>query len=792
MRDWTLGAGAPLAMTLAADFRLSAPDYTNDHIWELELGGGDPPALALRSTYGLRARSMRIFPRFTAQNQTVMDPAGFAVPPQLRHFYPNFLVFEYSPFPDVPITAEYWAPTSQTVAGRFTVTNRTLSTFSLTLELCGQIVPFTGKSFAPSSMQSVIVLVGRSEGLVPVIFMTGGPQPGPGPYPSLTLDLVLAEGETRQITWVQAALGDPESSFELARHTAARSWDAERAKIELVNAAQTIEVYTGDPDWDAAFALAQTSALSLFFNPTRGQVPFPSFVLARQPDHGHSPLFDGSDYSTLWNGQPPLESYYLAGLLPGAPELAAGLLRNFLAIQTAEGKIDGKPGLAGQRGRWLAAPFLASLAWQVYRSGGEEAILAESFPALLAFYHQWFGQEQDRDQDGFPEWDHPLQSGFEDNLAFTVWQTGGQGADISFSESPALAAALCQENKVLSRMAARLGQEDQQKQLEEQARSLGSLVETCWDEQAAFYHCRDRESHFSPAGMNLAEQVGSGKLGIRQSFERPLRILVRIEFEGQAVRRPEIILKGRGGKSVQSEQLARMDFQWGTDRAVATSRSLYTSLSSIAVEGLEKLDRVIVQVMDFSGEDHTLFLPLWAEIPDARRAQELVSGSLSAPDRFGRRFGIPAYPSVLDPQANSACMAVHLPWNQLIGEGLLAYGMRQEAAQLTMRLMDAVVLNLRQQHAFARTYHAETGAGIGERNSLEGLAPLGLFLKVLGVQIRSPICVLVSGKNPFPWPVTVKYRGLTVTRQVDRTEIVFPDGRSHSLNDPTEAVVSVE
>jgi len=101
-------------------------------------------------------------------------------------------------------------------------------------------------------------------------------------------------------------------------------------------------------------------------------------------------------------------------------------------------------------------------------------------------------------------------------------------------------------------------------------------------------------------------------------------------------------------------------------------------------------------------------------------------------------------------------------------------------------------LNLREQRAFAHTYHAETGAGSGERNSVQGLAPLGLFLEVLGVEIRSPVCVLLSGKNPFPWPVTVKYRGLTVTRQSDRTEIVFPDGSSHSLNDPIEAVVSVE
>jgi len=35
-------------------------------------------------------------------------------------------------------------------------------------------------------------------------------------------------------------------------------------------------------------------------------------------------------------------------------------LKNFLSIQKEDGSIDGKPGLAGQRGRYLAAPMLAS------------------------------------------------------------------------------------------------------------------------------------------------------------------------------------------------------------------------------------------------------------------------------------------------------------------------------------------------------------------------------------------------------------------------------------------------
>ena len=81
MRDWSLATGDPLFLTLAADSRLSIPDYLNDHIWELALGGGEPPALSLRTTFGLRAKAMRLFLRFSEGNKSVSDPARRASAP---------------------------------------------------------------------------------------------------------------------------------------------------------------------------------------------------------------------------------------------------------------------------------------------------------------------------------------------------------------------------------------------------------------------------------------------------------------------------------------------------------------------------------------------------------------------------------------------------------------------------------------------------------------------------------------------------------------------------------------
>ena len=88
-------------------------------------------------------------------------------------------------------------------------------------------------------------------------------------------------------------------------------------------------------------------------------------VLARGSDNGYSPKSDGRDYPASWNGQSALDAYYLASVLP-ASQAAQDLFKNFLAIQAEDGSIDGKPGLAGQRGRFLATPLLSSLAWKLY------------------------------------------------------------------------------------------------------------------------------------------------------------------------------------------------------------------------------------------------------------------------------------------------------------------------------------------------------------------------------------------------------------------------------------------
>lgn len=788
MRDWSLAPGDPLCLILAADSRLSVPDYLNDHIWELSLGGGEPPALSLQTTFGLRAKSMRLFYRFSENGKSVSNPAQFALPPTVRRFYPNFLIVEYSPLPNIDVLTEYWVPGSNAVSGRLTIANKSTANRKIRLEVCALLTPINGQGMTSSQMQLVNVLAGQTGGLFPILFLTGGPAHGSGPYPSLFLDLELGPGATRQLTWTQAATASLQTSFDLARQTAARPWEAERARLELLNTSQTIDIRTGDKDWDAAFALSQSAAFGLILPPTP-HLPHPSIVSSRGPDHGYSPKGDGTDYPVSWNGQSPLDAYYLASVLP-ASQAAQDLLMNFLAVQNEEGEIDGRPGLAGQRGRYLAAPLLASLAWKLYKEGENQEFLKTVFQPLHKFFWSWFSPEYDEDRDGLPQWKHILQTGFEDNPLFDAWHEWSLGVDISQVHSPQLEAMLYHEAACLIKMAEALEQNDVLALLHEQAAKLRKSIESTWQARTGLYHYRERGSGSSLSGKTLAKQLGNGVLSPKLKFESPIRLLIEVQTQNPAAKRPEIRIHQYSTKPAD-EVVSPSDYQWRTGGAIYTTHQIYSRLAKISVRGLDDDSTVVISTLDFTTEDHTLFTPLWAGVPDEQRAQTMIGRALLDTKRFNRPFGVPACPALPAPEAETVSQAAHLPWNLLICEGLLHYGFRADAARLFAHNMNAVIQNLKQNRAFHARYHAEKGTGIGERNALSGMASVGLFLQVLGVKILSATRVRLEGENPFPWDVTVQYKGLKIIRGQRKTEVLFPNGKSVTMTDTESAIVEM-
>ncbi len=795
MRDWFLTDDDPLALRLAADARLGPTDYADDHIWELTLAGGEPPALALRTSYGLRARDLRLFPTFSEGEKTVSDPAAFVFSPAVRRFAVNYARVTCEPLAGLAVTAHYWVPDSHLAAGQFTLVNHLDTPRTVRVALAAAFKPLDHpRPFQPERRDDLVVLEGHTGNLDIVIASESLNEPEMGLHPALARAFDLPPGQAVFVRWATAAQHLALDCLPPLRELFEREWEAEFARLELINAG-LVDIETGDKDWDAALAFSQAVALRCYVGPTE-HLPHPSFIFTRSTERGYSRKGDGSDHNWQWDGQVATEAYVnLPQIAPAAPELAQGVLLNWLAVQQDDGFIDWKPGLGGQRNRALCIPLLASIAWTIYEYTEDRAFLEAVVPGLRRFVDVWFTPAHDRDQDGVPEWSHTIQSAFDDCPSFVRWKTWGQGADITQAESPDLAAYLYRECLSLNRLLAALGQPEDAA-LAERARVLKRAVDAMWLDETASYHYVDRDTHEVTRGQVLARGRGELAVDIYRRFAPAARLVVKAVGPKEA--RPDMVvtLSGRGRRGRHRlETLRRSHVQWYFGVGTAVGEKPYAELERAEVRGLTDDFEVTISAVDFSRQDQTLLLPLWAGLPEADRAETLVRKTLLDPERYWRPYGLPncaATDPAYAPDNREGSGGVWLMWNTMLGEGLVAYGYRDEAAELISRLMTAMVHTLKTEHAFREAYNSDRLEGLGDRNYLWGVAPVHLFLKTVGVRPINPKRVYLEGRNPFPWPVTIRWKGLTVVKDGQSSTVTFPSGRQAAITDPAPLYVEDE
>lgn len=793
MRGINLDSDVPLRFIIAADARVSETNYVDDQIWEFAFRSGEPKAISLQTTFGLRAANMRLFPRFCISHESITDPGKFSKSPVIRRIFPNYFLISYSPLNEIEVESEYWVPSSSAISGRFHITNSSAKSQQITFELVALLNPSEGGSrFTSKEIESVPVLVGETGNITPVVFITAGASTTNSPYPALVHKLEIPPSKTKSFTWCQASLRTPQESLSYARDISGRNWEAEIARLELVNSTQ-FEIYTGDEEWDIAFAFAQKTAYNLFMGKTNN-LEQTSFVSSRHPDDGYSYRGDGSDYDPQWSGQTPLDAYYLANFsLPSSPELMVGVLENFLNTINDNGELDWRPGLGGQTSNRLATPILASLAWKIFEINKDREFLKRNFSKLMNFLFSWFSPNHDRDGDGVPEWDHPIQAGFEDHPLFARWHQWAEGIDITTSESPSLCAFLYRECQSLIRIASEIDQTESVSAFESLGEKVRLAVENSWDEKISSYTYWDRDSHICPDKKVIGELTGSGISQLDQEFSHPQRLVFRIKATQETTRKSQITIHGQSSSGKHRvENISSDKLFWFPGWGTATSELIYSSIEFVDIQGLEEDDLVVISSANLSNQDITTLLPIWAKIPSMARAKMLVARTITNPNQYWGEFGLPACPNTSNYSDNDICRSVFLPWCQLIGEGLLSYGYQDEAAQLVTRIMSAVIASMKREGYFRQFYNADTGRGSGDINSLWGLPPLGLFLEALGVKLISPKQVRLAGKNPFPWPVTVKYRGMTILRGKNITQVIFPDGQTLSVDDQKPCLVTLD
>ena len=238
MRRWNFTQNDPLALRLAADARLGATDYADDQIWELTLAGGEPPALALRTTYGLRARDMRLFPAFREGDAVILDPNDFAAPPAVNFFTVNLIQVSFSPLTGINVVADYLASGSHSVAGQLAITNQRSVACSIQFLLCAVLRPLeSGAVMNHVKKESAQFLQGATGNLKPTVLMRDGVTGDVGSWAGLSQSFELAPNETRIIKWAQAARPTSETSLDVCKGLIDQDWSEEIKKIESLAAA---------------------------------------------------------------------------------------------------------------------------------------------------------------------------------------------------------------------------------------------------------------------------------------------------------------------------------------------------------------------------------------------------------------------------------------------------------------------------------------------------------------------------------------------------------------------------
>jgi hypothetical protein len=706
------------------------------------------------------------------------EAAAYVKLPYVTAFAPGYLRVQATLTTQLSLQAEFWAIESHAIGGRFTISNTLAIPQELRLDLFGYVAS-RGKE-QPLNILTVqnqrhALHMGKIGNLNPVVVLEDGSADTTSP--KLGKIWTIAGRKKVMVRWVHAGLPDIRDSLAVAENWLSQDWAKYIRRVAL--AAQTIPVIeTGDKEQDAAIGFAYNQLVQSFLKSP--SLPYPTSVAARQPAR--------SEYQRESPSQ-PFTLAYLSALAMASidPELAQGVVRNYLSIQQSDGWID--MSLDGQRKTVMGLPVLARLSWGLFQYTEDHRFLAEVFPRLLQFFERWFATDYDIDQDGIPEWQDERQTEYAYTPTFAAGQPWGQGADIRLVETPDLAANLLSEAISLKEMAHYLRDTDSAHRLRAKIEALGTALDSLWSPEASRYVYYDRDNHLTTGSVIVLEDGrGDEEHLLALKFTPSNRVIVRVSGGFEHVPNMTLHLNGLNehGSEV-SETASGREFLWHLGRGMYTSRNVYAQVDRLRCDGLSRVYRIDARTMDTTRLDINALLPLWSVNISKERVEALVR-LLTNEKHFWRANGVSmnsAQDSLFDPANAQGSGAVWPFWFTLIGEGLIENGYISEATTMVRGLLSAQVAVLKKAKAFSEFYHSDQPEGLGERGHVGGIVPLHLLLRVLGIRIISTGKVWVGGDFAWNKPVTVTQHGVKVRRSREGTWVRFPSGYEVTLTDNT-------
>ncbi|MFU8826505.1 MAG: MGH1-like glycoside hydrolase domain-containing protein [Brevefilum sp.] len=777
MEPLAVDRDGPQAFILAPDGTFSVYDPENDHIWGLRFDAPEPCPFQLHTTYQLRARSMRVFPNLITGGLRPTKPEDFIQPPTVTAYTPGTLHVEYCYRHNIQVQFIAFIPQPDALLGAIRVKNTGDQSQSFTLEMAAVLIPMAeGNPTHPETVGRHHILSGKAEELYQVLFMSGGPTGTNNPYPALQLPLTLAPGQSGEAQWALATKTSQASAYDAARRWMAQDWYREMQIQTKAHEKHMVFIKTGQPDWDTTFHLAQVNALTHLINPNPDK-PQPTFIRSRLPDQPMRSQTRQNDLSDLTL----LDSLHLAQvLLPAHADRLTRLVETYIARVDQHGFLPSGAFGGKGNGSIQEPPLLANLCLMLFETHGNLAFLKQAFPNLQRYFETgWLAPGQ---HNHLPTWNTPTQLQLDSGLFnFDIWEETGQGLDIRTAESPAMAAMLYREAKAMKKIAHILGDRTARQHYGKWEKKFQEKLHSLWNEAGNFYSYQDIETHQSPPRDLYFPGRIQPELSIAKVFTQPQRLQIYLTTQTEHPQAFEVRLEGQNklGEPI-CELILPRDVRWVANCAHFTTREVFSTLDAVYFSGFSTKDRFLIKTADYSQADLTCLLPIWSGGIHKDHLAALLA-FLTNEETIDAHAGIPETWRCSHLLPEGLRTPINILWNTLIIEGLTREGCSAESATLFTHLMSTILRGLHDFNGFYPAFDHNSGLPIGGANAITGLAPMRVCLKIAGIQLLSPDQVVVWGKNPFPWPIEVRWQGLWLHKEGAQTTITFPDGtRYHS------------
>ncbi len=733
-------------ITLSPASCTAEPCKPGKSTWTITWHKCQPDAFCFQPSLENLFSPITLFPRFRVESKIIQAPSAFFRPIQLKKYYPNYAELNYQPSNGIECNTAIMLENPDTLIAKFSFFSQLETAITVSLEWFLFNTSSAARQGVPLKNEKGAFLHMEHGQLILQTCFHGGSTYGQESIPSLLQSMRL-EPETRNNFILYICQGQTSIECQKTLHGAkGKNWDALMAYNVFQNSASLMQIETNKPEWNELLHFSQVHAKMILNE------------LKLAPETGNRKTQVHSLFE-LKHGM------NICG--NGLAFLFKDLLTDFLSNQEENGQPNWLQPLPNHGMEGMAFPIAMDMTYKIFLQTRDLEWLKSIYPKLKIGLQAWFTPTNDKDNDGCPEWSSPSQAGIEESILIDQYSLLFHPYHFNKMENPGLLNLLYDEQCIAAKLAEYLQLPDDAAEWREYAKKTWRRLDQFWQGHHKGYQVLDYEAHHNHSSIKIQKGMGDAHLIMDWHQVEQYRIKIIISLQETYTRpiRIRIIGSARGKRLEEAINYSKLI--WQKKEAIGITDSVYDHLEDIQILGLHADEPWTIQTLHFHYKDISMLFPLLKK--ETAKNKKRASAKHSIFEKGCNTFG---FPTLLDSEKTiqTHCIA-SIPWNTLLIEKMLDHGELSSAVCLFEKIMAAASLQLSKESCVSSYYDCHSGAGFGKKNTIPGLIPVSLFLRLAGIQKITQEEIIITHFNPFKDRFTVQYKGIKLTLLPDLVEV---------------------